>query len=951
MSKEMPKAYEPGKYEGGIYEKWESSGYFDPDNLPGRKGGNYAISMPPPNVTGVLHLGHALENTIMDINTRYQRMKGEKVVLIPGTDHAAIATQAKVEKLLSKEGIADPRKELGREELLKRVREYAEQSKATIINQIKRMGTSCDWSRLAYTLDEDRSSAVNEVFRRMFNDGLIYRGYRVVNWSVKGQSTCSDDELEYKEKKAVLYTFKYSKDFPIAISTTRPETKLGDTAVAVNPNDARYGEYIGKEFTVDVGAKNKLSIRIIADDGVDPNFGTGALGVTPAHSVVDFEMYEKHKLELIQVIGKDGKMNENAGDGYRGLTAAEAREKFAQWLRENDLMEKEEEITHNVGTSDRFNDIVEVLPMAQWFVGVNKEIPGRGKTLKELMRGAVIGGHNGEEEKKINITPERFNDQYLRWIDNLRDWCVSRQIWWGHRIPIFYDLAAPENSEGRVYFKKESLFLAAERKKTDEAGSCVIEGDEVKMCGFGLLAEWIKRGWFSFEQIEASIETIDCRNCRYLQSANERREFEIQDPDTLDTWFSSGLWTFSVLGWPKKTEDMASFHPNAWMQMGYEILFFWMARMILMSTYALDDIPFKDVYIHGILRAKDGRKFSKSLGNGIDPIDMCDQYGTDALRLSLILGNTPGNDARFFEEKIEGARNLVNKLWNVSRYILSAENISKSGNINKEKLTLSDRWILSRLNSLINEGPQSASKHLDGYSFSMSAELLRAFTLDHLADWYIEATKFRAGEQKDSVLYYILKNLLKLWHPFMPFVTEAIWEEMGEEKMLMIEEWPRIELEVDKAEDFDIVKDAITAIRNARSLNKIEPAKKIKAVLRSDKHYDALRNNAALIKGMRTGIEDIAIENKKGEDIPDSIYTVINGIDIYLLGAIDPEKEKARIKKEIDKLIILISNTEKKLANEEFVSKAPQPIVEKEKSNLVQWKEDLFQLEEKMNLF
>ncbi|MDO8509751.1 MAG: class I tRNA ligase family protein, partial [bacterium] len=499
---ELPKVFESQNYEEEIYRKWEESGFFNPDNL---TGDSYSIMMPPPNVTGVLHLGHALENALMDTMARFQRMQGKKVLLIPGTDHAAVATQAKVESMLIKEGIKNPREELGRDGLLNKVREYAENSKKTILSQIRAMGTSCDWSRLAYTFDNTRSRAVNEVFVKMYNDGLIYRGYRVINWSVKGQSTCSDDELVYVERPGKLYYFKYSKDFPITIATTRPETKLGDTAVAVHPEDGRYKNLIGQKFTVDIGAQSPLVIHIIADVGIDPNFGTGALGVTPAHSTIDFEMYLKEKAQgndigLIPVIGEDGKMTIAAGVNYAGLSVEEARAKFVQYLRDNDLLEKEEDTMQNVGTSDRFNDVVEPLPKTQWFVDVNKLVPGTNKTLKDMMRDAVLSGDE-RSLNKIKITPERFEKQYFGWIDNLRDWCISRQIWWGHRIPVWY--------------RGMEIFCGTEAPSGEE---------------------WVR------------------------------------DSDTLDTWFSSGMWTFSTLGWPEKTADFKTFHPSSWMQMGYEIL-------------------------------------------------------------------------------------------------------------------------------------------------------------------------------------------------------------------------------------------------------------------------------------------------------------------------------------------------------------------------------------------
>ncbi|MCK5061796.1 class I tRNA ligase family protein [Candidatus Parcubacteria bacterium] len=1053
MPKELPKAYEPRKYEDKIYKTWEESGFFNPDNLSGEP---YSIMMPPPNVTGILHLGHALENTLMDIMARYQRMNNKKTLLLPGTDHAAVATQARVEKLLIKQGIKNPRQELGRDELLKRIRKYADESKSTIIKQIKKMGTSCDWSRLAYTFDDKRSEAVNKVFVRMYKDGLIYQGHRVVNWSVKGQSTCSDDELEHKEQKTILYTFKYSKDFPIAISTTRPETKFGDTAVAVHPDDARYKKYIGKIFTVNVGAKKPLNIKIIADKAVDSEFGTGAVGVTPAHSQIDYDMYEKHKLDLVQVIGEDGCMTEGAGKEYEGLSVDKAREKFVAWLRQEKLIEAEEEITHNVGTSDRFGDTIEVLPMKQWFVAVNKEIPNKDKSLKDLMREAVASGLNGDKKKKINITPDRFNNQYYHWIDNLRDWCISRQIWWGHRIPVWYKtdgrqqtadgsniyvgIEAPKEKYNKAvllhawdskpdaaffpWLKQkfesrgiEVLALALpnsknpnfndwlnefEKIKTDEQtivigrslGATLALGAATRGKRMGKLIsvctpldnpaipEFFKEmGKLDYKKIKNNIKecsVIHSSDDPYIEKkVSEKLSKELgvkmtivdnaghfaggkydeildacglwtQDEDTLDTWFSSGLWTFSTLGWPRESEDLKTYHPSSWMQMGYEILFFWMARMILFSTYALDDIPFKNVYIHGMLRSKDGKKFSKSLGNGIDPIEMSKQYGTDALRLSLILGTTPGNDSRFYEEKVEGTRNLINKLWNVARYILqTADSRQQTTDIDLKNLTVADQWILANFNTLIDKNVTSVTKFLDRYDFSLAATLLQTFTLDFFADWYLEVSKFEKSEEKEKILLYILKNLLKLWHPFVPFVTEAIWQEMGEKKFLMVENWPNNLMDYGNGDDFELIKDIITAVRNARAENKVEPVKKIKAIVYAGKQKELIKSQANIIKGLRTGIEELEVK-EKGKKPDKAIFVSVGEIEIYLIGAIDEEKEKKRLKDSIERLKQLIKITESKLDDKNFVERAPEPIVNKERARLKEFKEEVKSLEEQL---
>ncbi|MFA5124984.1 MAG: valine--tRNA ligase [Patescibacteria group bacterium] len=895
MSKiELAKAYDAESVEDGIYRKWEESGYFNPDNLPGERPEKFVVSMPPPNVTGVLHLGHALENSIMDIELRYQRLKGKRALLVPGTDHAAVATQARVEDELKKQGIKHPRQELGREELLKKIREYAEEKKSVILSQIKKIGTSCDWSRLAYTFDEPRTKAVNELFRRMFADGLIYRGYRVVNWSVKGQSTCSDDELVYETVKTTVYTFKYSQDFPIAIATTRPETKLGDTAVAVNPDDDRYKQYIGQKFTVDVGAAKPLVITIIADKNVDVNYGTGAVGVTPAHSQIDFEMYEQNKdIGIIPVIGKDGRMLPVAGKDYDGLTINEAREKFVDWLKANHLYIKEEEVEHNVGKSDRFGDVAEALPMEQWFVDVKKQIPGRGKTLKDLMREAVTIGHNHDKNKIIKITPERFHNTYLHWIDNLRDWCISRQVWWGHRIPVWY---------------------------CDDCGEIFYSDQPVDKCP-------------------------KCDNSQVRQ-----------DEDTLDTWFSSGAWTFSTLGWPEQTDDLKKYHPTTWMQMGYEILFFWMARMILMTTYALDDIPFKDVYIHGILRAKDGRKFSKSLGNGLDPLEIIEKYGTDALRLSLIKGTTAGNDARFYEEKVEAARNFVNKLWNISRYILSTVENPRLVEVAPEPITLADKWLLDKLNAKIYE----ATKQLDNCEFSLASEILYDFTWSDFADWYLEVAKIEKG--KDDILLYVLQTLLRLWHPYMPFITEEIWDKLADERILMVESWP-VSKEVglwDKIKeiaylsvseggnDFEVVKELIIAIRNLRAENKIEPAKLIDIVIISAKK-ELLESQAKIIKRLAR-LQNLAIDSV-GVKPENSAVKVIEGSEIYLVlaGLINIGAEKERLAKEIMETEKYLSGLQSKMDNEEFVKNAPKAVVEKEKEKLTVAEEKLAKLREQVN--
>ncbi|MFH1253043.1 MAG: valine--tRNA ligase [Candidatus Uhrbacteria bacterium] len=886
---EMSKAYEPGEHEDKIYTAWEKSGFFNPDNLPGEREDVFSIMMPPPNVTGVLHLGHAFENSLMDAMLRYQRLCGKKALLVPGTDHAAIATQAKVEKILMQQGISDPRTQLGREGLLEKIREFAEQSKSTILNQIRKVGTSCDWSRLAYTFDEDRNLAVRTLFTKMYEDGLIYRGFRVVNWSVKGQSTCSDDETVTIERTVKFYTFKYSQDFPITIASTRPETKLGDSAVAVHPADVRYQKYIGQEFTVDVGAASPLKIKIIADENADPDFGTGALGVTPAHSPIDFAMYEKQKakgetIALIPVIGPDGKMTAAAGKDYEGLDCETARAKFVEWLSKKGLLLKEEETTQNVGTSDRYGDVIEAIPMTQWWLDMNKVIPSRGKTLRELMREAVTTGLGGELTKKVSITPERFTKLFLDRVENLRDWCLSRQLWWGHRIPAWY--------RPSPLTPLPALQPGSERPEESKAGG---EGE-------------------TYVGVEAP--------------AGEGWE---QDPDTLDTWFSSGSWTFSTLGWPNKTKDLADYHPTNWMQMGYEILYLWLMRMILMSTYALETIPFKNVYIHGMLRDKDGKKFSKSSGNGIDPIDVIKQYGADALRLSLLTGITPGNDARFYPEKVESARNFVNKIWNIARYVLTTTDSPSLVAATGEGWgggTLADKWILQRM----SEVTQKTSELLESFDFSLAIEGLRDFTWSDFADWYLEISKIQKKQPElvastDAILLFVLENLLKLWHPFTPFVTETIWGQMGKENLLIVESWPSQKQTTDEKviKDFSILQEIVVAIRNLRSENKIEPAKPVAISLTTNEKAFFVEQTE-IIKTLARVSEISFVETKPD----DSISCVVGQTSIYLslAGLVDKEKEKDRLTKELENVEKYLVTLEKQLTNQEFVAKAPAKVIE-----------------------
>lgn len=879
--KELAKQYIPQECEDRIYAAWESSGAFKPNSS--RSDQPFSVMMPPPNVTGILHLGHALENSILDTMVRFKRMQGYKTLLVPGTDHAAVATQAKVEKLLIEKGIKDPRKELGREKLLTEIRTYAEESKKTILTQIRKMGTSCDWDHLAYTFDEERTAAVNAVFTKMYNDGLIYRRYRVINWSVKGQSTCSDDELEYTERPGKLYTFKYAHDFPISIATTRPETKLGDTAVAVHPEDPRYKKYIGQKFTVDVGAVQPLLIKVIASPDVDPNFGTGALGVTPAHSPIDFDMYEKQKatgdpIDLIQVIDQHGKMTATAGTSYEGLSVHDARAQFVRWLKDNDLLEKEEDIIQNVGASDRFKDVVESLPMTQWFIDVNKIIPGRKKNLKQLMIDAVMIGHKADPTQKITITPHRFEKNYINWITNLRDWCISRQVWWGHRIPVWH-------------------------------------------CSCGTM-------------IAASTQTGSCAACGNATLT--------QDPDTLDTWFSSGLWTFSTLGWPEETDDFKTFHPSNWMQMGHEILFFWMARMILMTTYTLDQIPFRDVYIHGILRDEHGNKFSKSAGNNINPLEISAQYGTDALRLSLLTGIAPGNDAKYYEEKVVSARNFVSKLWNISRFITTKFDTDpqRIDQYNGE-MTAFDIMILCKTHDVIRD----VTSDLSHYRFAQAIDRLMDFTWHDFADWYIEIAKFEENsETKKVILQTVLTDLLALWHPFIPFVTEEIWQHLYPAQPLITSQFPSVQTYERFLPDSDVhiatsatIIEVITDVRTLRQEHHIPPNKKITLIIHDDAKVPLLIQYKKILTNLRTGIANMQLFSDTSVSQTHSItHTTTKGITftIPLEDIVDFAHEREKKVQEQIQLQKYIASLEKKLSVEAFITNAPAKIITQEKEKL-----------------
>ncbi len=832
--KELPKAYIPASYEDNIYQLWEQSGFFNPDNLK-KTSKTFTISMPPPNATGILHLGHASTMAYEDLMIRYKRLQGYQTLWLPGTDHAAIATQTKVEKILADEGT--DRHTLGRVKFLSRVKKYVAESQDTIRNQIRKMGASCDWSRERYTFDDGLSHAVNQAFIKMYKDGLIYRGNRIVNWCPRCASTLADDEVEYKEQKSPFYYFKYG---PVVIGTARPETKFSDKVIIVHPKDKRYKNIIGKEFDVE-WINGKIKAKVIADPIADMEMGSGAMTITPAHSFADFELAQKHNLEIEQIIDKDGKLTSAAGD-MAGLPVKDARQKVVEILKKKDLVEKiDENYVHNLSVCYRCGTAIEPLTSEQWFVAVDKKIPGRNKTLKQLSTEVVKKGD-------IEILPDRFKKTYYHWMNNLHDWCISRQIWWGHRIPVWY------------------------------------KGNKIKVS----LDKPTGGGWK-------------------------------QDPDTLDTWFSSSLWTFSTLGWPDKTTDFKNFHPTSVMETGYDILFFWVARMILMSEYLLDDKPFETVYLHGMIRDKQGRKMSKSLGNGIDPLDMINKFGTDALRLSLVIGSSPGADLNLYEEKIAGYRNFVNKLWNISRFIFTTVNKIEIVKTRPKPSTLADKWILAEFDNLVQEITQD----LDNYRFSQAGEKLYEFTWAKLADWYLEIAKLEKG--KDKILLYILERLLILWHPFTPFITEVIWQEFGSKNLLLIDKWPPASKADNKAiKDFSELKNLVTKIRNLKADNKIPPKDLPDCKLESKLFSKQDLENIS--KLCRVNLVTEISRAKK--------FTINQTSGWINLTKAMSDKEKADLAKYVKSL-------EAKLANKKFIKNAPPQVIEQNKQNLIEAKNKL----------
>ena len=877
MKKELPKVYEPREVEGRVYEMWEKNGCFeghrDPDKRP------FTIVMPPPNVTGQLHMGHAMDCTLQDILIRFKRMQGYAALWVPGTDHAGIATQIKVEEELRKsEGLT--RYDLGREKFLERVWDWKHKFGNRIVEQQKKLGASCDWSRARFTMDEGLSNAVRHVFVSLYNKGLIYKGSRIINWCPHCVTALSDAEVEYKEKPGHLWHIRYpiagEEGRYVTVATTRPETMLGDTGVAVNPEDGRYRDIVGKKCILPLVNKE---IPIVADAYVDMEFGTGCVKMTPAHDPNDFEVGLRHNLESIRVLDDNGKVVEGYGR-YSGMDRYEARKAIVADLEEQGYLVKVEEHTHNVGTCYRCGTDVEPIISAQWFV-----------KMEPLAREALRVVNGGE----VKFVPDRFSKIYTNWMENVHDWCISRQLWWGHRIP---------------------------------AWTC-------EDCG------------------EMTVSETDPTECQHCHSTHIR-----QEEDVLDTWFSSALWPFSTLGWPNESsEDFKYFYPTDVLVTGYDIIFFWVARMIFSACEHTGKPPFHTVFIHGLVRDDKGRKMSKSLGNGIDPLEMADQYGADALRFNLITGNSPGNDMRFYTERCEAMRNFANKIWNASRFLMMNLTIDRCEL--PGRLELEDKWILSKLNSVIPE----VTENMERYELGVAAQKVYDFIWDSYCDWYIELTKTRLqGEDEDSklraqqVLCYVLTETLKLLHPFMPFITEEIWQALPHSgDYLMLQQWPQHRAELDFPEEekaMELIMDAIRGVRARRAEMNVPPSKKAQLTVSTleravfEQGIPFLKRLAYASDVTVEGVADAGSDDAMTAQGMVTVTTHAARLFMPLAELVDLEKEKARIEKELKKNRAELDKLEAKLGNPGFVNKAPAHVVEAEQDRAEKLRALLAKLEE-----
>ncbi len=874
---ELEGKFEPQTFEEEIYKNWNEKGYFKPSDDKTKK--PYTIVIPPPNITGKLHMGHALDETLQDILIRYKRMQGFNTLWVPGTDHASIATEAKIVEKLKAEGIT--KEDLGREGFLKRAWEWKEEYGGTILNQLKKLGCSCDWSRERFTMDEGLSNAVTEVFIDLYNKGLIYKGKRMINWCPYCNTSISDAEVEYEEEPTHLWHVKYpvkgEEGKFVIVATTRPETMLGDTGIAVHPDDERYKDLVGK--TVILPIMNK-EIPIIADDFVEKEFGTGAVKLTPAHDPNDYQAALKHNLEIIPVFDEEFKMN-NLVPEYKGMDMYEAREKIVERLQKEGYLVKIEDYNHNVGKCYRCHHTIEPHISEQWFV-----------KMEPLAKPAIEAVRTG----KVEFVPERFDKIYYNWMENIQDWCISRQLWWGHRIPAYY---------------------------CQECGEVIVSKEEP-------------------------------HKCTKCGSTNLK-----QDEDTLDTWFSSALWPFSTLGWPEQTEDYKYFYPTSTLVTGYDIIFFWVARMIFSALEHTGQVPFDKVFIHGIVRDSLGRKMSKSLGNGIDPLEIIAKYGTDALRFSLVLGISPGNDIRYMPEKLESASNFANKLWNASKFVLS--NMPENGSkLAEDKLPANlcyeDKWILSKLNKLVKE----VTNNLENFELGIATQKVYDFIWNEFCDWYIEMVKSRLYDENCTTkfaaqytLNKVLKDSLKLLHPVMPFVTEKIYMQLyHNDESIMISKWPEYteSLSFEKEEEqIEKLKTIIVGIRNLRTNLNVHPSKKSKLIFVTKTANDMLKESSAMIQKLGFANEIDIQENK--ENIPQNAMSVLaDGIEVYIPfeELVDLEAEKQRLQGEREKLLSEVARGEKMLSNPGFVNKAPEAKINEEKAKLAKYKEMLEKVEERL---
>ena len=874
---ELEGKFEPQTFEEKIYKNWNEKGYFKPSDDKTKK--PYTIVIPPPNITGKLHMGHALDETLQDILIRYKRMQGFNTLWVPGTDHASIATEAKIVEKLKAEGIT--KEDLGRDGFLKRAWEWKEEYGGTILNQLKKLGCSCDWSRERFTMDEGLSNAVKDVFVDLYNKGLIYKGKRMINWCPYCNTSISDAEVEYEEEPTHLWHVKYpvkgEEGKFVIVATTRPETMLGDTGVAVHPDDERYKDLVGK--TVILPIMNK-EIPIIADDFVEKEFGTGAVKLTPAHDPNDYQAALKHNLEIIPVFDEEFKMN-NLVPEYKGMDMYEAREKIVERLQKEGYLVKIEDYNHNVGKCYRCHHTIEPHISEQWFV-----------KMEPLAKPAIEAVRTG----KVEFVPERFDKIYYNWMENIQDWCISRQLWWGHRIPAYY---------------------------CQECGEVIVSKEEP-------------------------------HKCTKCGSTNLK-----QDEDTLDTWFSSALWPFSTLGWPEQTEDYKYFYPTSTLVTGYDIIFFWVARMIFSALEHTGQVPFNKVFIHGIVRDSLGRKMSKSLGNGIDPLEIIAKYGTDALRFSLVLGISPGNDIRYMPEKLESASNFANKLWNASKFVLS--NMPEDGSkLAEDKLPANlcyeDKWILSKLNKLVKE----VTNNLENFELGIATQKVYDFIWNEFCDWYIEMVKSRLYDENCTTkfaaqytLNKVLKDSLKLLHPVMPFVTEKIYMQLyHNDESIMISKWPEYteSLSFEKEEEqIEKLKTIIVGIRNLRTNLNVHPSKKSKLIFVTKTANNMLKESSAMIQKLGFANEIDIQENK--ENIPQNAMSVLaDGIEVYIPfeELVDLEAEKQRLQGEREKLLSEVARGEKMLSNPGFVNKAPEAKINEEKAKLAKYKEMLEKVEERI---